>query len=151
MNGRDFWIRGLRAVCNIVFVGLVFGGFFGGIAMGSAIGGFGGFLMFLIFTACGFVVAYLSVAVMMIFLGIAEDMSYVAGKMGKEGEYISSEKNTYVDPFAEAKNKFHETQILKNGGWKCENCGNVNSLTTGTCGCGHDRYQATVGIPPKML
>ena len=62
--------------------------------------------------------------------------------------YVSKSANTYTatyDPnpsrLAKAAQQKKEEEILRNGGWRCAFCNNLNASYIGTCSCGKTRSQ----------
>lgn len=52
-----------------------------------------------------------------------------------------------VNPYGDSKlsqmaKERTEAEIMRNGGWKCSNCGRTNTGLVGTCACGWTKYQS---------
>ncbi len=138
------WIKGLRIINKALFAVILVGGIIGGMVAGFAIGGFGGFLSFVSISAGSYFLAFMSVALLMTFLDMAEDISVIAGEVKRSKSFgnISSVKQeqAFFDEAQARKQAEHEKALLKDGGWKCKSCGKINPRYTGTCGCGRSRY-----------
>ncbi len=82
----SIWIKWLRTFNTIIFFAILLGGVISGVVTWIIIGGFVGFLCFIGITLGGFLLSFLSVSVVMIFLDIAEDVSFISNKMQNLGE-----------------------------------------------------------------
>lgn len=129
----SIWVRGLRAINKAWFGIISAGGVLGGIITGQAIGGFVGFLSFIGISAAAFILGFMLVGLVMTFLDLAEDVSYIAVNTK------TSQQQNVFNAFTEESKKEHEKNILSNGGWKCSVCGKSHPSYTGTCGCGNSK------------
>ena len=132
MFDRDFWIQGLKIIAWIVFVIIILLSIFLGFASNS-------FGLFFVYVISGFVIAFLSVATIMIFLNVAEDIADIKYKL-YENEITEGKTSVMRKALQQQELENHEKQILANKGWKCSACGKANPQSTGTCSCGNSKY-----------
>ena len=132
MFDRNFWINGLRIIAWIVFAIIILSS----IILGFASNSFG---LFFVYIISGFVIAFLSVASIMIFLNAAEDIAEIKYKL-YEDETTEVQTSVMRKALRQQEIENHEKQILANKGWKCSACGKANPQTTGTCSCGNSKY-----------
>ena len=101
------------------------------ISIASSIGGFIGFLAFIGISIISLLLAFVSVATIMVFLDLAEDIAIIKHLMLKDN--VSDNSTHMVSP--EKRNG----DLLKNGGWRCNECNKVNASYIGTCSCGNSK------------
>ena len=137
---RSIWISGLRTINKVLFGIILLVGIIGAVVAGVEIGGFVGFLAFVGILCVAGISAFMTVAVLMVFLDIAEDIGVIARNTRQTNIPDAKQKSTFFDVFEEEKRKKYENMMLNNGGWRCGICGKVNAKHTGTCGCGNNKY-----------
>jgi len=89
----SFWVKGLRIFSYIIFFVIVIGGFVFGVSIGYDSSGFIGFLVIV----AGLVTAFLAVAMIMVFLDIAADLSVIRGMIK---EQLDLTRKTFVSQTA---------------------------------------------------
>lgn len=84
---------------------------------------------------------FLQSEISMLITHIANDINVMKNIMTQlDTSAITPMGNVLSKAAAEKKQQNYNETILKNGGWKCENCGKANPAYTGTCSCGNSKY-----------
>ena len=131
----NIWINGLRKIAIVFFCLFINAGFIGGIIIWRETEGLGGFFAFLLALAGSVLVGFLSIAVLMVFLDLAENVALIKERLTsspapspRPSSSPSSAPASYrkdLSPISGV--KVYEPGLLKQGTWQCKNCNKINT------------------------
>ncbi len=100
----------------------------------------GGILMSILFGLIASEIGILIVGLNMVIIHMADNVREMKDLMTKMDSSVITPTSTALSKAAaEKKQQEDVVATLKNGGWKCDNCGRTNPSYTGTCACGNSK------------
>ncbi len=136
MNSKKFWSweSYLQTILSVIFVFIVIAG----IIIGW---NFDGFLTAVFGGILSATIGVLIVGINMVIIHISDEISDIKNIIANMNTSAIETMGTALSKVAdEKKQQEYNQELLKNGGWKCTQCGKVNPTYTGTCSCGKSKY-----------
>ena len=128
------WESELHSILSGIFVLVIIAGIIAGWVTN-------GFLTAICFGIIASAIATLSIGPAMVLINISENVREINGFMANMDSSVITPTGTALSKAAaEKKQQEDDVATLKNGGWRCKNCGRSNPSYTGTCACGTSKH-----------